>query len=177
MVRLRRNGSIWILPVNADFRQALRNIKKLRSPGYRRQAVRPAVNKTASVLNKAMKRRARAVGEIEVLTKQHGYKKIPANQLAKSIGIRRKTYSRTGWVVAVVGPRFGYTAPGNVQPSAFAIFVEGLLSSDALVSNPSPFARPAVNESMTAMRFTFRKELAKGSARVVAKLRARGSIK
>lgn len=166
---------VWIKPSDADFRATLKTLKKIRSPGYQRQTVRPAVGKAASILNKAMKTKARAVGTIRYLTQRRGVVNIPPNQLAKSIGIRRKTYSRTGWVVAVVGPRFGYTAPGGVQPSAFAVFVEGLVDSDALLSSPSPFARPAVRQSLGAMKAAFRTEFAAATQRVVGKIRARGS--
>lgn len=165
---------VIIKPNDRAFRAAVRTIKRIRSKGYRNQTVRPAVNATASVLNKAMKAKARTVGKIEVITGR-ARREIPAAQLARSIGIRRKTYARTGWVIASVGPRFSYTAPGGVQPSAFAIFVEGLEKSKALKSAPKPFARPAVNQSMQKMRTTFRNKLVERTERVVAKLRARGS--
>lgn len=166
---------VTINPDTRAFRATLRALRKIKSQGYVRKAVRPAVNKTATVLNRAMKSRARGVGQIRYVTRRRGMVKIPAAALARSIGIRRKTYAPTNWVVAMVGPRFGYTAAGGIQPSAFAIYVEGLDKSDALKSPPRPFARPAVRTSMQQMRSTFRRELVRGTVAVVRQLRAKGS--
>ena len=166
------------LTVVADavaFRNARRSLRRIRSPGYQRKAVRPAVSKTATVLNKSMKSRARTIGETKFVHERRGFVDLPAREMAKSIGVRRKTYSRTGWVVAAVGPRYAYRAADGSQPSAFAIFAEGLESSSALLSSPRAFAGPAVRQSMSAMHATFRREFVKGTRAVIAKLRGRGS--
>jgi len=167
--------TVVVMSHRPSFMAAVRGLKQLTSKSKRNQAIRPAVNKTATVLSKAMKRRARGVGPILYRTK-NGPKTIPANQLAKSIGIRRRTYRRSGFVVAIIGPRFGYTAPGDVQPSAIAAFVEGLRPSDSLLSTPKAFARPAARESLQAMKSTFRREFIASTKKVLRGLRAKGSL-
>lgn len=67
-----------------------------------RQVARPAVRKAWTRVNKAAKRYAKAIGD--------------KHSLSKSLAIKVKTYTRSGSVVAVVGPRFSYRSKTTGLP-------------------------------------------------------------
>ena len=172
--------SIRIQIDKKTLRSTLGPLKKVRSKGYLRKAVRPGVNKAATILNKEMKAQAKGVGDQSFGYASSGDELIVSPKgLSKSIGIRRKTYAKTDWVIAVVGPRFDYISKEgdsniSVAPSKFAVFIEGMLPSDSMVRGATPFARPSARKSVNAMKRVFIRSLKTGTAKVLGKLRSKG---
>ena len=165
---------VMVRPNDREFRRTLRNIRRVRSPGKRRQIVRPGVNAAASALNKDMKRRAKTIGTAKFISRKRGLVEITGKELSRSIGVRRKTYARNNWVIAVVGPRFTYRMPNGFQPSAVAVFIEGLKPNDGLETPPTPFARRSAALMKRRMIRIFRQRTEEAAKKTVAKLRAGG---
>jgi hypothetical protein len=166
---------VLVRPDDKDWRRTIRTLRRIRAPGRRREVVRPGVNKAAVALNKRMKQRARVLPTARFLSEKRGSIEIPGKELSRSIGVRRKTYMRSGWVIAVVGPRYTYRMPNGFQPSAVAVFIEGLRQNDGLQTSPTPFARPAVRATHSLMVAIFRRETKSALDRMVEKIRAQGS--
>ena len=156
--------------------RTLDRLAKIRSAGYKRRAVRPGVNKSASILNKAAKKNAKKIGEFRFLFGGDRVV-ITGKSLSRSVGIRRRTYSKSGVVVAVVGPRYSYKATDGTMdyPSRYAALIEGLIDvGDAMLDPPRPWFVPAMRSSLSEMQRVFTRELVKGTKDVIGKLRAKG---
>lgn len=167
-----RRGAIRIWLDNRSVRRSVRNIDKIKRRGYQRRAVRPAVNKTATVLNKAVKKSAKSVGTY-TFTTEEGQRVITAKGLSKSVGVRRRTYSKSGHVVAVVGPRFSFRASDGTKshPSKYAAFIEGEFRHDGMEPGPRRWFRPAARSNIAKMKSTFVRELAAGTKKVARQLK------
>lgn len=154
--------------------KSLANLQRIRGKGYIRQAVRPGVNKSASILNKASKVEARKVGRQRFRDEEFGVAVVRPKDLAKSIGIRRKTYTASGVVLAVVGPRFDFVGENDVEPSKYAAFIEGALETDSMMDSPRPFMLPAAKANLNRMRDVFIDNLRIGTDKVIKKIRLKG---
>lgn len=173
-------------------KQLNRQIEELGS-SVLRQVARPAVRKAWTRVNKAAKRNAKSIGD--------------KHSLSKSLAIKVKTYTRSGSVVAVVGPRFNYKSKTTglpvwplahlfefgVDPHEISAKDSKILSNinnpageeievfGASVTHPGieaqPFMRPAYDSEKSPALQVFISETRKGIIRKAKELAAKHNTK